>query len=99
MDIKKTTDLGVDVRGSIFIFCSIIYLFEKQNGACCCSPSKDGLIIHYLCSKYGFTYGHFIRYKMLLFRLHVYRSINPLPHMAILGSTNSAVNRDLMSKI
>ena len=28
-----------------------------------------------------------------------YISINPLPHMAILGSTNSAANRDMMSKI
>ena len=36
---------------------------------------------------------------MLLVRLHVYRSTNPLPHMAILGSTNSAANRDMMSKI
>ena len=31
-------------------------------------------------------------------RLHVYRSINPLPHMAILGSTNSAAKKDMMSK-
>ena len=31
-------------------------------------------------------------------RLHVYRSINPLPHMAILGSTNSAEKKDMMSK-
>ena len=30
---------------------------------------------------------------MLLVHLHVYRSINPLPHMAILGSTNSAANK------
>ena len=30
---------------------------------------------------------------MLLVHLHVYRSINPLPHMAILGY------RDMMSKI
>ena len=36
---------------------------------------------------------------MLLVRLHVYRSINPLPHMEILGSTNSAAYRDMMSKI
>ena len=36
---------------------------------------------------------------MLLVRLHVFRSINPLPNMAILGSTNSAANRDMMSKI
>ena len=35
---------------------------------------------------------------MLLVRLHVYRSINPQPHMAILGSINSAANRDMMSK-
>ena len=36
---------------------------------------------------------------MLLVRLHVYRSINPLPQIAILGSTNSAANTDIMSKI
>ena len=111
----RKTDLGFDLiatafRGSIqntrlfsifslFIFCSIIHLFEKQNGAHCCLPSKDSLIIHYLYSKDVFTYGQYIQYKMLPVRLHVYRSINPLPHMAILGSTNSAANRDMMSKI
>ena len=57
---------------SLFIFCSIIYLFEKQNGAYCCLPSKDSLIIHYFYSKDGFTYGQSIQYKMLLVRLHVY---------------------------
>ena len=35
---------------------------------------------------------------MLLVFLHVYRSINPLPHIGILGSTNSAANRYVMSK-
>ena len=77
----------------------MIYLFEKQNGAYCCLPSKDSLIVHYLYSKDDFTYGQSIQYKMLLVRLHVYRSIKLLPHMAILGSTNSAANRDMMSKI
>ena len=77
----------------------IFYLFEKQNGAYCCLPSKDSLIIHYLYSKDGFTHGQSIQYKMLLVRLHIYISINPLPHMAILDSTNSAVNRDMVSKI
>ena len=111
----RKTDLGIDLianafRGSIqntrsssifssFIFCSLIYLFEKQNGAYCCLPSKDSLIIHYLYSKDGFTYSRSIQYKMLLVCLHVYRSINPLLHMAIFGSTNSATNGDMMSKI
>ena len=68
-------------------------------GAYCCLLSKDSLNTHYLYSKDGFTYGKSIQYKMLIVRLHVYRSINPLPHMAILGSTNSAANRDMISKI
>ena len=80
-------------RFRLSIFCSIIYLYEKQNGAYCCLPSKDSLIIHYLYSKDSFTYAQSIQYKMLLVRLHVYRSINPLPHMAILGYTNSAANK------
>ena len=71
--------------------------FRKQNVAYCCLPAKDSLIIQDLYSKDdGFTYGQSIQYKMLLVRLHVYRSINPLPHMAILGSTNSAANRDMI---
>ena len=66
--------LRVDTKHKIifdtsFIFRSIIYLFEKQNGAYCCLPSKDSLIIHYLYSKDGFTYGQSIQYKMLLIRL------------------------------
>ena len=113
MEFEKT-DLGIDLianafRGSIqntrlfsifslFIFCSIIHLFEKQNGSYCCLPSKDSLIFHYLYSKDGFTYGQSIQYKMFLVRLYVYRSINPLPHMVILGSTNTAANRDMMYK-
>ena len=95
----KTQEYFVRYFFFLFIFCSIIYPFEKQNGAYCCLLSKDSLIIHYLYLKDGFTYGQFIQYKMPLLRLHVYRSINPLPHMAILGSTNSAANRDMMSKI
>ena len=55
----RKTDLGIDLianafRGSIqntrlfsiissFIFCSIIYLFEKRKGAYSCLPSKDSL--------------------------------------------------------
>ena len=58
---------------SSFIFCSIIYLFEKLKGAYSCLPSNE--IIRFLYSKDGFTYGHSIQYKMLLVRLHVYRSI------------------------
>ena len=88
----------------IFYFFFIYFLhhhlsFRKTEWAYCCLPSKDSLIIHYLYSKDGFTYGQSIQYKMLLVRLHVYRSINPLPHMAILGFTNSAAKRDMMSKI
>ena len=67
----------------IFFFCSIIYLLEKQNGAYCCLLSNDSLIIHYLYSKDGFTYGQSIQYKMLLVHIHVYNSINPIPNMAI----------------
>ena len=83
----RKTDLGIDLIVnafpesiqnprlfsvfSSFIFCSIIYRLEKQKGACSCLPSKDSL--NY--SKDGFTYGHSISYKMLLVRLHVYRSI------------------------
>ena len=59
----------------------------------------ENILIHYLYSKDGITYGQSIQYKMLLVRLHVYRSINSLPHMAILGTTNSAANRHMMSKI
>ena len=55
----RKTDLGIDLisnafRGSIqstrlflifssFIFCSIIYLFEKRKGAYSCLPSQDSL--------------------------------------------------------
>ena len=90
-DVFRKTDLGIDMianafQGSIqttrlfynfssFIFSSIIYLSEKRKGAYSYLPSKDSLIIHYLYSKDGFTYGHSILHKMLLVRLHVYRSI------------------------
>ena len=59
----------------LLIFSSIIYLSEKRKGAYSCLPSKDSLIIHYLYSKDGFTYGHSIMHKMLLVQLHVYRSM------------------------
>ena len=82
----------------IFLIYFLFYHLSVRKTECCL-PSKDSLIIHYLYSKDGFTYGQSIQYKMLLVCLHVYRSINPLPHMAILGSTNSAANRDMKSKI
>ena len=62
-------------------------------GLICCLPSKDSLIIIIFILKDGFTYNQSIQYKMLPLRLQ------PLPHMAILGCTNSAANRDMMSKI
>ena len=62
--------------------------------------NRMGLIVAYPQRiVYMYLFVIFIQYKMLLVRLHVYRSINPLPHMAILGSSNSAANRDMMSKI
>ena len=36
---------------------------------------------------------------MLLVRLHAYRSINPLPDLPILDSSNSGANKDIMSKM
>ena len=81
---KKKTDLGIDLIAnafrrsientrlfsifSLFIFCSIIYRFKKKKGAYSCLSSKDSLIILYLYSKDGFTYGKSIQYKMLLVR-------------------------------
>ena len=45
----------------------------KRVGAYSCFHSKDSL--NYLYSKDGFSCGHSIQYKMLLVRVHVYRSI------------------------
>ena len=96
-DRYKTQDY---FRYSLCSFSVPSFIFsKKQNWAYSCLPSKDSLINHYLYSKDGITYGQSIQYKMLLVRLHVYRSINPLPDMAILGSTNSAANTDMVSKI
>ena len=82
----RKTDLGIGLiaiafRGSIqnrrlfsifssFIFCSIIYQFEKRTGLILANPQRIVLIIHYLYSNDGFTYGHSNLYKMLLVRLH-----------------------------
>ena len=75
MDFEKT-DLGIDLiasafQGSIqntslfsilslFIFCSIVYLFEKWKGLILAYPQMIVEIIHYLYSKDGFTYDHSI---------------------------------------
>ena len=81
----RKTDLGIDLianafRGSIqnarlFSIVSFIYFllfFEKQNGAHCCLPSKDSLIIHYLYSKDGFTYGLFSTKCFLFVYIYMY---------------------------
>ena len=87
-------------RYFLYLFSVPSFIFSKNGrGLILVYPQRIVSIIHYLYSKDGFTYGHSIQYKMLLVRLHVYRSIYPLPHMAILGSTSSAANRDMMSKI
>ena len=53
-----------------------LFIFLKNRmGLILAYPQRIVLIIHYLYSKDGFTYGHSIQYKMLLVRLHVNRSI------------------------
>ena len=105
----RKTDLGIDLipnafRGSMqntrlfsifssFIFCSIIYLFEKWKWDYSCLPSNEYIvkISRYLYSMDGFTYGHSIQYKMLLVRLRVYRSIEnlkPINYLKILMLTS-----------
>ena len=87
--------LGIDLmantfRGSIqntrifsifssFIFCSIIYLFEKWKGLILAYPQRIVSLMVMLTSP-----GLFL---------------NPLPHMPILGSSNSAANKSIVSTI
>ena len=82
-DEFRKTDLGIDLianafRGSIqntrsfsifspFIFCSIIYLFEKRKQAYSCLPSKDSLNYSLSLLKDGFNYGHSNQNKCFLF--------------------------------
>ena len=93
---KKKTDLGIFFLQMLFegryktqdyfryflhLFSVPSFIFSKNwRGAHSCLPSKDSIIIRYLYSEDGFTYGHSIQYKMILLHLHVYRSINPFPH-------------------
>ena len=85
-------------RFFFYLFSVPSFIFSKNRmGLIVAYPQRIIKIIHYLYSKDSFTYGQSIQYKMFLDHLHVYRSINPLPH--ILGSTNSAANRNMMSKI
>ena len=60
------------------------------------------IALNLLCAN-GF---YLVTTKILLFAkgslnapCSVKRGINPLPHMPILGSSNSAANKDMMSKI
>ena len=79
--ISKKTNLGIDLianafRGSIqngrlfsifssFIFCSIIYLFEKRKGAYSCIPSKDS--INYSLSLFKGWFQRMISILIILF--------------------------------
>ena len=46
----------------------------------------------------GSSYQHFLLFP-LFSKGFILRVINPLPHMPILGSSNSAANKDMMSKL
>ena len=59
---------------SSFTLCSIIYLFKKGRGLIPTYPQRIVKIIHYLYWKDVFSYGHSVQYKILLVRLHVYKS-------------------------
>ena len=48
---------------------------KNRRGLILVYPQRIAEPIHYLYSKDSFTYGHSIQYKMLLVRLHIYRSI------------------------
>ena len=54
------------------------------------------LLFHAMFSTHPKTHFSFeVRLQML----SVWTSVNPLSHMSILGSSNSAANKDMMSKI
>ena len=59
------------IFSSFYFYVTLFIFSKKRKGVYSCLPSKDS--INYLYSKDSFTYS--IQYKMLLVRLHVYRSI------------------------
>ena len=79
----RTTDLGIDLMQMLFegryktqdyfryfldLFPVPSFNFSKNGrGLILVYPQRTVWIIHYLYSKDGFTYGHSIQYKMLLF--------------------------------
>ena len=87
----RKTDLGINFianafRGliqntrlfsifSLFIFCSITYLFEKRKWAYSSLPSNDRLDYSLSLFKGWFHVWSSVQHKMLLVRLHVYRSL------------------------
>ena len=59
-------------RYFLHLFSVSSFSFSKNGrGLILVYPQRIVLIIHYLYSKDGFTYGHSIQYKMLLVRLHI----------------------------
>ena len=63
-------------RYCLHLFSVPSFIFSKNGRRLILAYSQRIVyIIHYLYSKNGLTYGHSIQYKMLLVRLHVYRSI------------------------
>ena len=72
-DRYKTQDY---FRYFVHLFSVPSFIFSKNGRELILAyPQRLVQIIHYLYSKDGFTYGHSIQYKMLLVRLHVYRSV------------------------
>ena len=65
-------------RYFLHLFSVPSFIFSKNgSGLILAYPRKVVLIIHYLYSKDGFTYGHSIQYKMLLF-LYMYIDLSKL---------------------
>ena len=59
-------------RYFLHLFSVQSFIFSRNvRGLILDYPQSIVEIIHYLCSKDGFTYGHSIQYKMLLVRLHI----------------------------
>ena len=63
-------------RYFLHLFSVPSFIFSKnRRGLILGYAHRIVLIIHYLYSKDGFTYGHSFQYKMLLVSLHESRSI------------------------
>ena len=100
VNLSSANSLNLVQRKNLLFSKEFNIAHENSFGKGDIVPNKQFLIVPKRFQSYWRTFHHFHQnWSCHLHALWFMKSFNPLPHMPILGSFNSAANKDMMSKL